>query len=151
LTALSFGVRHTGWFRQQRALQHFVMRQSSLHKHAPAAGSRTHNSRCTNEQRHRFFRSSVARSQQFLVEIEECNHISFVNAMQRGLGTNNDSGSRSTSVGTAFGRKFGNWLTSQCFKFFPNPIHASAQILHFRSATFRAQHWAHRAAPETHK
>jgi hypothetical protein len=103
LTTLSLGVRHTGWFGQQRALQHFVMRQSSLHKHAPAAGSRTDHSRCTNEERHRFFRSPVARSEQFLIEIEECHHISFVNSVECRLCSNNDASSRSARISAAFG------------------------------------------------
>jgi hypothetical protein len=86
-----------------------------------------------------------------LIEIKECHHISFVYSVECRLGAHHNAGPGTTSVCASIGRYLGNRFTGQSFEFLTHTVHASAQVSHLRSATFRAHHWSNRAASETHE
>ena len=123
---------------------------TGLDEDSTTTRARADNARGANKQCHRFFGGPITRSKKFLVEIQKGNDIGFMNAMQRGLGTNNDSGSGTTSVCTSLGRHLGNRFTGQRFEFFTHSIDASAEVLHLRTAALRAQHRPNGVAPQAH-
>jgi hypothetical protein len=128
-----------------------VLGQSRLYEDASAAGPVAHETRGPDHDRHCFFRSSIAGSEKFLIEIKKGHNISVVNSVERCFGTHDDSGSGSTCVSTSLGSEFSDWFAHKSFEFLSDTIDAGTQILHLRAATLDAEQRSDSVAAETHK
>lgn len=146
-----FGIGDPRWLGQQCSLQNLVLWLSGLNNYPPATGTRTDHSRGADEQCHRLLGSAIARSEEFLIEIEECDHLGLMHTMQRRFGTHDDSRSCPARISPALGGEFRNRLAHERFELLAHPIDTGAEILHPCAAASGAEQRSDFVAAETHE